>query len=796
MKFTLSWLKKFLDTNVPLEEICNALTSLGLEVESVTDHSKELDEFIIAEIINTEPHPNADRLKLCQVNNGKEILNIVCAATNARQGIKVVLAELGTAMPKTDIVIRKTKIRGIESNGMLCSAEELGIQGDAQGIIELPTTAKIGEKFLTLRADLTDPVIELSITPNRGDCLGVYGIARDLAAKGIGKLKPLPIVNTKPTLKQNPVKVKIEDKEGCQIFTGRYFNGVKNCESPKWLQDLFNAIGEKPISALVDITNYISYSFGRPLHVFDAEKIHGTLTIRKALTEEKFDALNEKTYTLEGGETIIADDEKVLALGGIMGGSSSGCSLQTKEVFLESALFNRQLVSIAGRKHSIDSDARHKFERGLDPQFIMLGSEIASDMIIEICGGSYSEFVVVGSIESAPKTIVLDVNKICSLSGLSIDLDTIKNILSNLGFKHTSKGENLEIIVPSWRNDINISEDLIEEILRVYGYDKIESLKLPTNSLIKPILTKQQKTLSQVRRALVASGLNEAVTWSFMSSKNAQLFTPITEQLKIVNPISSDLDIMRRSILPNLIEVVQKNHNRSLQNLAFFEVGPIFSWENNQYQQYKAISGVRFGTNIQKNLYETPRNVDAFDAKKDLYLVLSIFGINADDCNLDVQNLPNYFHPTRSACIKFKGKILGYFGEIHPEISQYFDLPNNIVAFECLIDNMPLEDEKIARNEIISDFQPVLRDFAFILDESIMASNISQLIKNLDKHLIKDVHIFDVYQGKGIMPGKKSVAISVKLQAQDRTLNNEEIQKISDQIINIIKQKLNGEIRI
>jgi phenylalanyl-tRNA synthetase beta chain len=791
MKFTLSWLKKFLDTNASLDEISKTLTSLGLEVESITDRSKTLEAFTIAEILEADQHPNADRLRICKVSTGEEILNIVCGAANARTGIKVVLAKLGTTLPN-GMLIKQTKIRGIDSFGMLCSSEELGLGKLEDGIIELSGEAKVGDKFLSMHQELTDPVIEVSITPNRGDCFGVYGIARDLAASGLGKLNPLPNPIKHKKLIPNPVKVKIEDTKICPAFVGRYFSGVKNCESPKWLKDLFRAIGEDSISALVDITNYICYSFGRPLHVFDAQKIQGNLIVRKANKDERLEALNEKIYNLTADDIVIADDKNILSIAGIMGGKASGCYLPTTEVFLESALFDQATITATGRKHMIDSDARQRFERGVDKQFVTIGAELASNLILEMCGGSCSEYVIAGSVEYEPKKIIFDLAKLESLSGLSIKLHDAKNILEKLGFICHNKNNSLECIVPSWRNDINIPEDLIEELLRIKGYDIIPALKLPTKHLTQSVLTKQQKLLNQTRKVLIASGLNEVITWSFMSSKNSELFAPIIDELKILNPISTDLDIMRSTILPNLIELVQKNHNRSLQNLAFFEIGPVFTWEKNQYQQNKIIAGIRFGDIVQKNWHKDLRSVDIFDAKSDLYRILSIFNINVDNCELDAKDLPDYYHPARSACIKLKEKTLGFFGEIHPRIQAKFDLPNEIVAFECLVEN--LVDGKKAISNPISDFQPVQRDFAFLLNLDTMVGEVSNTIKKAD-NLIKEVSVFDVYHDdKLTSSGKKSVAFSVKLQAS-HNLDTSEINMISTKIIDLVKQKFEAELR-
>ncbi len=793
MKFTLSWLKKFLDTEASIEQICETLTALGIEVESISDKSKELAPFIIAEIIETKQHPNADKLKLCTVITGKEIVKIVCGAVNARSGIKVVLAEIGTVIPSNGMLIKQSKIRGENSYGMLCSAEELGLNEKGDGIIELSPEAVVGQKFIQFRQELADPVIDVAITSNRADCFGIYGIARDLAAANIGKLKPLQVLANPTNYLASPIKVKVENSEDCPIFVARYFWNIKNCESPAWLKNLLKSIGEESISALVDITNYICYSFSRPLHVFDAKKIHGSLNVRKAKHGEKLEALNGKTYLFDGTEIIVADDKGPLAIGGIMGGNDSGCSMQTREVLLEAAIFDAKTIATTGRKHAIESDARQRFERGLDPEFVVIGIDIATNLIIEICGGSCSDLVVVGLTKQKIKKVMFHLNRVELLSGVKIKPDVAQGILHNLGFSLEDKTEYLEVQVPSWRHDINIPEDLVEEILRVYGYDKIKALKLPLSSFTREIFTCKQKLLSQTRRMLVENGLNDTITWSFMSSKNAESFTTIIKQMQITNPISHDLDYMRASMIPNLLEAIQKNYNRSLQSSAFFEIGPVFSWVNDRYHQNDVITGTRFGAVNEKNWFKDSRSIDVFDAKADLCRVLTIFGVNIDECSLNIENFPTYYHPTRSASFNFKGKVVGYFGEIHPLILQKYDFPSAVVAFECLIENIDINQTSARQSS--SDFQPVNRDFAFVVEESVLAGSMIKAITKLDQ-LIKEVRVFDVYKGEGVESGKKSVAISVRLQAQDHTLTNEEIQSISDKIIDLIKLKVGGELRI
>lgn len=793
MKFTLSWLQKFLDTSASIDKICESLTALGIEVESVIDKREVLAPFKVAQIIEATQHPNAERLRICKVNTGIETLTIVCGAPNARAGIKVVLAEEGVIIPANGMKIKRSKIREVESCGMLCSSSELDLGDDSDGIMELPESAVIGQKLIDFKPELVDPVIEVSITPNRGDCLGIYGIARELAAAGLGTLKSIAVNEISPSF-SNPIKISIANEHDCPLFVARSFSGVKNCESPEWLKSLLHAIGEESISALVDITNYICYSFARPLHVFDIKKLDNGFTVRKAETGEKLDALNDKNYELKGGEIVVADEKKILALAGIMGGKNSGCDIETTEVLLESAIFDKKQIASGGRLNQIDSDARQRFERGLDICFALEGAKIASEMILEICGGKASDFTIIGNPNPAENKLIFRLSKVEEMAAIKISKDEIVAILKKLGFECEIESETtLKITAPSWRHDIAIEQDIVEEILRVYGYDNIPALALPTSTATNNILNNEQMLLKQVRRALVATGLNEVVTWSFMSSKFAVNFGEPDLRLQIDNPISSELDLMRQSILPNLVELVQKNCNRSVANQAFFEIGPVFEYEQG-FKQKKAIAGVRFGKNFERNIYKDVREIDVFDVKSDLYLALSALGIDQQNIIISTDNLPQYMHPGRSGSIKYRNKIIGYFGELHPVVIKTCGLTNPLFVFELIVDDLAAKkpSEKMDK---YSNFQIVERDFAFIFDNNILAGDITRVIKNIDKNLITDVQIFDIYRGKNIDPDKKSVAISVKLQSNTKTLTNEDISQVSDAIIKQVNIKLGGILR-
>jgi phenylalanyl-tRNA synthetase beta chain len=800
MRITLSWLKDFLDTDATLDEILNKLTSVGIEVEGVTDRSGDLNDFIVAQIISTAKHPTADKLQVCKVFDGTNNLQIVCGASNARTGIKVVLAPIGAVIPKNGLVIKQSKIREIDSNGMLCSAEELSISGDSSGIIELPESADVGEKYIKF-SGLDNPVIEVSITPNRGDCLGVYGIARDLAATGIGSLKNISQLPLNEAVIDSPIKVKIEPDSGCNRFFGRYFQNVKNNElSPSWISKNLLAIGCRVITPLVDITNIMCHSFARPMHVFDADKIKGDVVVRRAVAGEKFMALNDVEYKLDGGEIVISDESGVIALAGIIGGKNTACDEKTKNVFLEIALFDPVSISKTGRRYQIDTDSRYRFERKVDEGFVLMADLIACNLIGKICGGRYSHAVDVVAAEYIAKNIEYSIDNFSKRAGFQISDEEILRILMALGFSCNKQmtGKYL-ITVPSWRNDIEIKEDITEEILRIYGYDNIPLVKLPESDfIVKPVLSQTQRNISVASRKLASLAYNEVVSWSFMSIEDASLFTKIEPALQIENPISVELSYMRPSIIPNLISAIKSNASRGFDNLSLFEIGPIFDVNLANFQQ-TVCTGVRSGFATLKSVHETPAKYDVFDIKRDIFAVI-------DECGLDSSKLqiiqesgetPSWYHPAQSASLRLGKVLLGYFGKINPMILAHYDVDSNCYAFELFINNFPHIKSKCGKRPPadFSDYQAVKRDFAFILDSNAPAGSLIKIIESVDRKLIKNVNIFDCFSGPSFGENKKSIALSVTIQASDRTLVEEEIEAISKNIILEIKSKMGGVLR-
>lgn len=788
MKLTLNWLKDYLETDASLEEVSNKLTAIGLEVEAVHDRSNELAAFRIAQILEAKPHPDADKLQVCKVNTGDEQLQIVCGAPNARPGINVVLAPVGSIIPTNGMKIKQSKIRGVESNGMLCSAAELGLGDDHSGIIEMPACNDNIAKSYAKIAGLDDPVIEIAITPNRGDCLGVYGIARDLAAAGLGKLKPLKVAAVKSSFK-SPIAVKIDDKKECPLFIGRYFKNVKNTESPDWLKARLKAIGLKPISALVDITNYISFEFGRPLHVYDAKKLDGGLTVRFAKDGEKITALDDKEYRLDKAVTIVADNRATQAIAGVIGGKESGCSDATTDVFLEVALFDHVSVAKSGRKLDIITDSRYRFERGVDPAFLNDAAEIASKMIIDLCGGEASEVVVAGSEPKWQRSINFDFNEVKARGGVDASEKESRKILQSLGF--TVDGN--KISVPSWRSDVEASADLVEEIVRIYGYDKIPTTPLPVSNISSTVLSQGQQRIADIRQRLAANGMTESITWSFMKKDKAALFGG--KALHLQNPISSDLDTMRPSILPNLIDAVARNKARGYDNLALFEIGLVFE-DASIAGQKQMIAGVRAGKTCAKDIYGLSRNVDVFDAKQDCLEGLMAGGAPVDNLRI-TKDAPSWYHPGRSGVLRLGKTALAVFGEIHPKILKELDVKDNVVAFEIYFANIPAAKAKKSNAKPkleISEYQSSNRDFAFIIDAATDADEILRAVRASDKNLIENVSLFDIYQGKGVADGRKSVAISVRIRAFDHTLTEAELDGVSKKVIEAVA-KIGGELR-
>lgn len=797
MKFTLSWLKDHLDTNASLNEITDKLTALGLELEGVEDPSEKFAPFKVAYVEKAEQHPDADRLRVCIVDTGEEKVQVVCGAPNARTGMKGIFAPTGSYIPGTDMTLKKGKIRGEESNGMLVSEREMGLSDDHEGIIDLPEDTKVGTPFTEV-FDMNDPVIEIALTPDRGDCAGVRGIARDLAAAGLGKLKPIDTSPIKGKGK-SPINVKLNAKDECPLFMGCYVKGVENGPSPAWMQSRLKAVGLRPISALVDITNYVSLDLCRPLHVYDADLVKGDIQARFSKKGEKFDALNDKSYTTDEGMTAIADDSGILGLGGIVGGVSTGCTETTKNVFIECAYFNPVSTARTGRDLQVESDARYRFERGVDPEFTVDGIHIAARLVMELCGGEASEVVQAGDVPAYKKQIDFDASYTKKLSGMDVPEKEQVQILENLGFE--VKGN--KVTPPSWRSDIapdgsDGRADLVEEVIRVVGYDKIEPVSVRSNSAVSDSAeTEGIARARMARTALAARGLSECVTWSFMSKQLAGEFGSNDNSLTITNPISSDWDQMRPSILPNLIEAAGTNADKGNGDTALFEVGPVFPSAKPDGQLAMA-AGIRYGAHGERHWSgaEAARPNDVFDAKADAIAALQAAG--APTGNLQTaREASDHFHPGRSAVLKLGKFTLAQFGEIHPAILDEMDVKGPVVGFEVFLDNIPEGKKKGPAKALLqlSQFQPVNRDFAFIVDENVEVEQITRAAQGAERNLIAEVSVFDVYQGKGVDDGKKSVAINVVIQPVKQTLTDAEIEGLSKKIVDAVSSKTGATLR-
>jgi phenylalanyl-tRNA synthetase beta chain len=805
MKFTLSWLKEHLDTKASLDEIVSKLTDLGLEVDHVEDPAEKFSAFFVAEVVSAEKHPDADRLKVCVVNTGDKKIQVVCGAPNARTGMKGIFAPVGSYIPGTDMTLKKGVIRGQESSGMLVSEREMGLSDDHEGIIDVTEeNPDLGKSFASVFG-MDDPVIDIDLTPDRADCAGVRGIARDLAAASLGKLKDLDEKEIKGSFKSNidvHLKLDKDNADACPLFMGRTIKNVKNGPSPQWLQNKLKAIGLRPISTLVDITNYLSFDLCRPLHVFDAGKVTGDLHIRMAKKGEKLEALNDKTYELDEYMTAVCDDNGVLALGGIVGGTPSGCTEETTDVFLEVAYFDPARTAKTGRALQIISDARYRFERGVDPAFTVPALDLATKMIIDLCGGEASEAIMAGSVPSNNNQIEFTPDYVEKLAGLSVDEKRQKEILEALGFE-VKTGKSWNVLPPSWRGDVEGKADLVEEIVRICGYDSIPPLSLEkdnpvTKSAETPLLTRVRKA----RTLLADRGLNECVTWSFMQADLAEKFGSNGDQnakaLTLVNPISSELNQMRPSILPNLVEAIKKNTDKGFPHTALFEIGPVFSSSKPDGQSWVA-TGTRSTSNEPRHWAgeETSREVDLYDAKADALAVLDASGAPTNSLQT-TRDAPDWYHPGRSGALRLGPNILGYFGEIHPALLDEIELKGPVVGFEIFLNNIPFSKKakSAARKPLkLSPLQPVMRDFAFIVDEEVESGKLIHAVKGADKNLIKDVEIFDVYQGKGVEDGKKSIALNVTLQPFEETLTEKELEEISNKIINNIIGKTGGELR-
>ena len=799
MIITLSWLKDHLSTNANLEKIIDKLTGIGLEVEGIKDSQGGLSNFKVAKVLKAEKHPNADKLKLCDVSlgNGKTI-KVVCGAANARAGLVSIYAPPGSVIPKTKLKLKIAKIRGVESHGMLCSESELNLSDESDGIIELKNREKdIGKNYFKSKGEKS---IDVSITPNRPDCLGVRGIARDLASAGLGRLSNLKKTKIKQNFSQ-PMKISItkEKNQGCMSFGACYIRNIKNKESPTWLKEKIISLGLKPISAVVDITNYVMLDLNRPLHAYDADKVDKEIIVRNSKPEESFEALDGKQYKLKKNMCVISDRSGPLGLGGIIGGTRSGTELDTKNILLEAAYFYPSSVRKTSNILDIDTDAKYRFERGIDPNSITEGLELATDLIIKICGGQASKFSITGKPKVKNRVIEIDNNKFKKVIGIPISSVEAKKILTSLGFKVKVSKKSLKVEIPTWRPDVNQDIDIIEELIRIKGFDKI-SLVDPERKRSKDTLNFKQKLFHLSQRAVANKGYLEAVTWSFTDSRIDKQFSKGKKEIEITNPISSDLNVLRRSIFSNLIIYLKKNQDRGYPDISLFEIGPIFSG-NKPGEQQVVLGGLKSGVANRKSWDSKARNIDVFDVKADAIKTLIELGIEENDLHISNQT-EDYYNPVRSGSVKYKsanGSQLAFFGEIHPAIVSNLDVKEqNVCGFEIFLKNIPEPKKKyrlIKRNYSVSEFQKSERDFAFIIDKNYKAGDVEKIISEVDNSLIQKVLIFDVFEGGNMPEGKKSIAINVTIQSMEKTLSEKDINDVSQKIINIVKAKTGGTIR-
>jgi len=775
------------------------LTSIGLEVEGIKESKSELSKFKIAKILKSEKHPNADKLKVCDVTvDGKKVIKVVCGAPNAKEGLLTIYAPPGAIIPKSNFKLKVVKIRGVESSGMLCSESELNLSTESDGIIELTNKEnEIGKSYFKNKGE---KAIDISITPNRADCLGVRGIARDLAASGFGSL----IKIKKKLLRQNftqPIKVSIsKDKnQGCLIFGSCYIKNITNKESPSWLKDKIIALGLKPISAVVDVTNYVMFDLNRPLHSYNADKINKEIIVRNSKLGESFAALDNKNYKLQNNMCVISDKSGVLGLGGIIGGNSTSTELDTKNILLESAYFLPTSIRKTSRALNINTDAKYRFERGIDPNSTVEGLELAVALIIKICGGTASKFSIAGSTVQKNKVIALDVEKFKKVIGITISNVEAHKILTSLGCKIKSSKKILKVEIPTWRPDITQDIDLIEELIRIKGFDKIE-LIAPEKKRSKDTLNFSQKLFHLSQRALASKGYLEAITWSFTDSKIDKQFARGESEIKIFNPISADLDVLRRSVFSNLIIHLKKNQDRGYEDLSFFEVGPVFFGKNPGEQQI-VVGGLKSGLVNRKSWLEKSRNIDVFDIKRDVIRTLIDLGLEESDLFVS-NNTKDCYHPGRSGSVNLKsekGPHLAYFGELHPAIIANLDFKEkNIFGLEIFLKNISKPNKKIRvskKNYTPSDFQKSERDFAFVIDKAFKVGELENIIKKIDDSIIKNVTTFDIFEGQNIPVDKKSVAINVVIQPQDKTLTESDLDQISQKIIKTVKDKTGAIIR-
>lgn len=787
MRFTLPWLKEHLRTDAPVEVISDKLTALGLEVEAVTDPGADLAAFSVAYVREARQHPNADRLRLCEVETRDGVVEVVCGAPNARTGMKAVFAPVGAVIPQSGETLKKSSIRGVASNGMLCSARELGTGDDHDGIIELPEDAEVGAPAAAALG-LEGPVVEVKLTPDRADCFGVNGIARDLAAAGLGTprsrdLSPVPSPGGPgPDIR---LDFPAGQEAACPLFVGRIVRGVRNGPSPAWMQRRLKAVGLRPISALVDITNYVMLDLNRPLHVFDAARLRGDLTLRFARPGEELVALDGKTYRLDGAVTVIADETGAVSLGGIMGGEATGVTGGTTDVLLEAALFDAQRTAATGRRLGIESDARTRFERGLDPAFVLSATEYATRLILELCGGEVGPAVVAGRPPAGLAPVRFRLEALPRLAGISVEADEAERILRHLGFLLEGGPDEWRVTPPTWRHDVSTEACVVEELARVIGYDAIPAVSLPREATVSAggVLTSAQRRRGAVRRAVAAQGLAEAVTWSFVPPEQASLFGA-TEPVLMRNPLNAELSAMRPSLLPNLLAAARRNHDRKQGSGALFELGPRFTGAEPGAQAV-ALAGLRYGAPGPRHWAERERAVDALDAKADALAGLAAAGIRAEQAQTTA-GAPGWYHPGRSGRIAQGQLTLATFGELHPEVLAAFDLPVAAVAFELDLDALPRPKARSTKARPALEalpFPPVDRDFAFLVDADVPAARLLDAVRGAERRLVREVRLFDVYEGGGMPEGKRSLAVAVRLQAPDRTLGEAEIEAVAARIV-------------
>ncbi|EBA16751.1 phenylalanyl-tRNA synthetase beta subunit [Roseobacter sp. SK209-2-6] len=797
MKFTLSWLKDHLDTEASVDEIAETLTDLGLEVEEISNPADRLKDFTLGYVKHAEKHPDADKLRVCKVETDEGEMQIICGAPNAREGITVVVCKPGMYIPGLDITIGVGKIRGVESFGMMASERELELSDEHDGIIELPS-GEVGDRFVDWLAEnqpaKVDPVIEIAITPNRPDALGVYGIARDLAARGLGTLKTPEFEPVQGSF-ASPINVSIDEdtQDGCPLFTGRLIKGVKNGPSPAWLQDRLKAIGLRPISALVDITNFFTFDQNRPLHVFDAAKVSGDLRIHRAQGGETLKALDEKEYTFGAGQMVISDANGAESIAGIMGGEETGCTEETVDVFLESAFWDHVQIALTGRALKINSDARYRFERGVDPEYTLEGLHQATRMIIELCGGEASEVVIAGDVPDHARAYKLDAGRVQSLVGMEIPESDQRQTLTRLGFRLEGNMAH----VPSWRPDVQGEADLVEEVARIASLTKLKGKPLArvTDGIPKPVMTPQQRRQQMARRTAASLGYNEVVGYTFIDKASAALFGGGDDATMLANPISSEMSHMRPALLPGLLQAAARNQARGYMDQALFEVGPAFHG-GEPGEQHNLISGILVGRNGPKDVHGASRDVDTFDAKADIEAILSAIGAPAKVQIL--RGAQSWWHPGRHGkiCLGPK-KVLGIFGELHPKVISEMGVKGPVVGFTIWPDEVPLPRKSGATRAALeaSDLQAVERDFAFVVDEGVEALTLVNAAAGADKALIEDVRVFDEFIGGSLGEGKKSLAMTVRLQPSDKTLKEKDIEAVSEKIIAKVTKATGGTLR-